>query len=83
MRVKQRSWTPSRLVRWAATVGPAVAELAETILRSRPHPEQGYRACLGLMHLEKRYGRERLNAACQRALTVRGLSYRSVESILK
>ncbi|HUY25699.1 MAG TPA: IS21 family transposase, partial [Candidatus Saccharimonadales bacterium] len=46
-------------------------------------PEQGYRACLGLMHLEKRYGRERLNAACQRALTVGGLSYRSVESILK
>ena len=76
-------WTPSRLVGWAATAGPAVAELAETILRTRPHPEQGYRACLGLMHLEKRYGKERLNAACQRALVVGGLSYRSVESILK
>ncbi|MHB1501846.1 MAG: Mu transposase domain-containing protein [Candidatus Dormibacteria bacterium] len=76
-------WTPSRLVKWAATAGPAAAELAETILRTRPHPEQGYRACLGLMHLEKKYGKERLNAACQRALTIGGLSYRSVESILK
>jgi transposase len=65
-------WTPSRLVRWAATAGPAAAEPAETILRTRPRPEQGYRACLGLMHLEKRYGGERLNAACQRALTVGG-----------
>ena len=76
-------WTPSRLLRWAASAGPAAAELAETILRARAHPEQGYRACLGLMHLEKKYGQERLNAACKRALTIGGLSYRSVESILK
>ena len=76
-------WTPSRLVSWAASVSPAVAEVADTILRTRPHPEHGYRACLGLMRLVSRYGTERVNAACERALVINGASYRSVESILK
>jgi transposase len=75
-------WTPSRLVRWAATVGPATAELVGKILEARPHPEQGYRSCLGLMRLEKRYSPPRLEAASRRALRVGGLSYRSVKSIL-
>ena len=76
-------WTPSKLVAWGATVGPSVAELMETILRTRPHPEHGYRACLGLMHLGKRYERERMLAACQRALQIGSTSYRSVNAILK
>jgi transposase len=76
-------WTPSRIVTWAQKTGPATAALAEGILKSRPHPEQGYRSCLGIMRLGKRFGPERLEAACKRALTVRAFSYRSVESILK
>jgi transposase len=76
-------WTPSRLVTWGASIGPPVAELVEMILNTRPHPEHGYRACLGLMHLVKRYDRERVVAACQRALAIGGPSYRSVEAILK
>ena len=76
-------WTPSRLVAWAAKVSPAVAEVADTILRTRPHPEHGYRACLGLMRLVRTYGEERVTAACERALAINGVSYRSVESILK
>jgi transposase len=76
-------WTPSRLVSWAGTVSPAVAEVADTILRTRPHPEHGYRACLGLMRLVGRYGKERVGAACERALAINGVSYRSIESILK
>ena len=52
-------------------------------MESRPHPEHGYRSCLGIIRLGKRYGSGRLEAACRRALTVRALSYRSVESILK
>lgn len=52
-------------------------------MESRPHPEQGYRTCLGIIRLGKRYGEPRLEAACRRALSVRALSYRSVESILK
>ena len=76
-------WTPSKLVAWGASIGPPVAELMETILNTRPHPEHGYRACLGLMRLAKRYEPERMVAACQRALQIGSTSYRSVDAILK
>ena len=76
-------WTPGRIVRWAEQTGPATAALAAEILRSRPHPEQGFRSCLGILRLGRRYGPERLEAAAARALAVHGYSYRSVESILK
>ncbi|HLZ25032.1 MAG TPA: hypothetical protein VKQ30_23165 [Ktedonobacterales bacterium] len=76
-------WTPSKLVAWGASVGPPVAELITTILTTRPHPEQGYRACMGLRRLVKQYGGERVSAACQRALQINGASYTSVHSILK
>lgn len=76
-------WTPGRIVRWATQTGPATAELAAEILRSRPHPEQGFRSCLGILRLGRRYGSERLEAACARALAVDAFSYRSVASILK
>jgi transposase len=78
-----REWSPGRIVRWATTVGPKTAELVEGVLTSRPHPEQGFRSCLGILRLGKRYGDGRLEAACARALAVRALSYRSVESILR
>jgi transposase len=71
------------LVAWGASVGPPVAELITTMLTTRPHPEQGYRACLGLKRLVKRYGNERVSAACERALAINGTSYTSVHSILK
>jgi transposase len=76
-------WTPSRLVHWGASVGPKTAELVEAILRERMHPEQGYRSCLGILRLAKRYGNERLEAACTRAVVVRARSYRHVASMLK
>src|SRR5437899_261236 len=60
-------WTPSRLIDWARTIGPQTAALVEAILADRPHPEQGYRSCLGILRLAKRYGLERLEAACTRA----------------
>jgi len=76
-------WPPERLVSWAEASGPQTAALVKGILEARPHPEHGYRSCLGIIRLGKRYGERRLEAACKRALTVRALSYRSVESILK
>ena len=63
-------WTPQRLIRWAADSGAATAQVVETILASRPHPQQGFRSCLGIMRLGKSYGTERLEAACHRALTI-------------
>jgi len=76
-------WSPSRILSWAATVGPETAKLAEAILASRPHPEQGYRSCLGILRLSKGYGAERVEAACARAMAAGARSYRHVESILK
>lgn len=76
-------WTPERLVRWAGKNGAATQKLIETILASRPHPQQGFRPCLGIMSLEKTFGAQRLENACQRALAIGGTSYRSVHAILK
>jgi transposase len=76
-------WSPARIARWAGTIGPSTETLVRAILADRPHPEQGYRSCLGILRLAKRYGEVRLEAACQRALTVAARSYRHVESILK
>jgi transposase len=75
-------WTPSRLIAWAGTTGPATAELVTAILAAKPHPEQGYRACLGLMRLSKSYGPERMEAACTRAGQLHAPSYRTVATIL-
>jgi transposase len=76
-------WTPQRLMHWAAHSGPATAPVVETILASRPHPQQGFRSCLGIMRLGKSSGDERLEAACQRALTLGACAYKRLESILK
>jgi len=76
-------WTPERLVRWAAKNGQATQKLIENILASRPHPQQGFRSCLGIMSLEKTYGSQRLENACQRAVAIGGISYKSVHAILK
>ena len=76
-------WSPSRLIRWGATVGPQTAALVEQILASRPHPEQGYRSCLGLLRLTKKYGTARVEAACARAVAAGAQSYRHVDAILK
>lgn len=76
-------WTPQTLLMWAALVGCRTHEVMARILEEKPHPEQGYRACLGLRSLEKRYGEQRLEAACARALAIDGVSLRSIESILK
>ena len=79
---KQLEWTPSRIIDWAATVGPQTAALTAAIIEERAHPKQGYRSCLGILRLGKRYGNERLEAACARAFAVGARSYRHVDSIL-
>jgi transposase len=76
-------WTPERLRRQAGEIGRHTSALVEIILRERTHPEQGFRACVGILRLAKTYGRERLEAACLRALEIGARSYSSVNSILK
>jgi len=70
-------------VLWARKTGPSTAALVEEIMARRPHPEQGFRSCLGVIRLSERYGTGRLEAACARAAHVGSHSYRSVQSILQ
>jgi transposase len=76
-------WRPSRFIAWASTIGPQTAALVAAILADRPHPEQGYRSCLGILRLAKRYDAGRLEAACARALAAGARSYRHVDAILR
>ena len=76
-------WTPARVVAWAAETGPATAALAKGILERRPHPEQGFRSCMGLVSLGRKFTPERLEAACARALKLDAFSYSSVRSMLQ
>lgn len=76
-------WTPGRFLTWAAQTGEATRDLVRRLLFDRPHPEMGYRSCLGLLQLERRFGKARLEAACRRALLLGSPSRRSVLSILE
>jgi transposase len=75
-------WTIERIRGAAASIGPATAALCDLILERRPHPEQGFRACLGIVRLVRPFGATRLEAAATRAIEIGTLSYRSVRSIL-
>ena len=77
------AWPPSRLLDWAKSVGPSAARLFEQIFNGKPHPEMGYRSCLGIMRLAKQYSGERVEAAAARALRLDVCSYRSVKSMLE
>lgn len=76
-------WTPGRMIDWAAKIGPGTAQLVERILKSKPHPEQGYRSCLGVIRLAKAAGPERMEKAARRALHFDLCSYPQVKSILE
>jgi len=79
---KYLEWTPGRMIAWAQKSGPHCANLVRHILDHKPHPEQGFRSCLGIIRLGKAVGTERLEAACRRALHFGTCSYHSVKSIL-
>lgn len=76
-------WTPSRLIQWASTVGPQTAEAVRAIMLSKRHPEAGYRASLGVIRLADRYGKDRVEQACEKARAINSVTYRSINSILK
>ena len=76
-------WTPSRMVNWAEQIGPHTAQLFARILAEKPHPEMGYRSCLGIIRLAEQYSAARMEAAADRALQTGACRYQSVKSILK
>ena len=75
--------TPASLIGRARRIGPNTAVLVERMMRDRPHPEQGYRSAMGVISLARRYEAERVEAACERALTINALSYSSLTAILR
>ena len=76
-------WNDQRLLDWARGIGSATEAAVYSMLHSRKHPQQSYRACLGVLRLAKDFSNDRLNAACARALKLNAISYRSIQSILK
>jgi transposase len=78
-----RDWSPQRLIDWGQRIGVATGEVVTRLLRAHKHPEHGYRSCLGLLGLAKRYGNARLEAACERALSLGAYKYRHVAEVLR
>lgn len=76
-------WTPARMLAQAAKLGPSVVAFCEAVMADRPHPEQGFRTCLGVLALARSYDPTRLDAACRRGLSIRARSVTSIRSILQ
>ncbi|MGH7461529.1 MAG: IS21 family transposase, partial [Longimicrobiales bacterium] len=76
-------WTPSRLIQWGQSIGTNTAALIEYVIRSKPHPEQGYRSTLGILRLAKKFEPSRLEQACEKALAIQAPSYKAVKTLLE
>jgi hypothetical protein len=76
-------WSPKRLIKWGESIGSNTGAIVEHLLRSKPHPEQGYRACLGLLALSREYGERRLETASTLAVRLGSPTRKSVKSILE
>ena len=76
-------WTPERFIRWGRSIGEQTAIATNLIMNKKRHPQQGFRACMGLMNMGKKYSNDRLEAACNRAIATNCVSYKSIKSILK
>jgi len=76
-------WSPSRIINWAEKIGPHVKNAVELLLNKEKHPELSFRSCLGIIRLEKYYAKERVDNACKRAIEIKGISFKSIKSILE
>jgi len=79
---KYAEWSPERILRWAQTMGPHTTQLVDALFASRKYPQQAFRSCLGILRLGQRYGPDRLEAACRRALPAGIHSYKGIKNIL-
>jgi len=75
-------WSPERFIRWARSIGGNVAEMIKVVLKSRKHPEQAFKTCMGILNLVKEHGPDRLEKACEKALNFGFYSYRRIKNIL-
>ena len=75
-------WTPDRFRRWGASIGPNTEGLVIAILANRPHPEQGFRTCLGILRLFKDIAPERAEIVAARAVAIGALTYKSISALI-
>jgi len=80
---KYSDWNPQRFINWAKNTGENVELVIRTVLQSRQHPEQSFKACLGILSLAKKYDKERLDKACEKAIYFQYYSYRGIKNILE
>lgn len=76
-------WTPAAVIAAGERIGPSTAAFFQAVIEARPHPEQGFRTCLGILALAKSYGAERVDAACRRGILIKARSVASIRSILQ
>jgi transposase len=79
---KHLEWTPERIIGWAASKGENTKLLVQHLITTKAHPEQGYRAALGVIRLSDKFGNDRLNTACGNAIAIGSYSYQTVKNIL-
>ncbi len=75
-------WSPERFVRWAEKIGPETTKIVQLELKSRQHPEQAFRACMGILSFARKYTPGRLELACAYALANEISTYRGIKNIL-
>jgi hypothetical protein len=80
---KAGEWTPERLLRWAEDIGPHTRQMIQAILKSRRHPEQAFRSCLGILRLSDQYIHSQMETACQIAREAKTLNYQGVKAVLE
>ena len=76
-------WSPDRFIKWAETIGGSVKEFIKLMLDQKEHPEQAFRACMGVLKLGKKYEEEALQLVCKRAIEINSISYRFINNSLK
>ncbi len=76
-------WTPGGLIVAGEKIGPSTAAFFQAVIEARPHPEQGFRTCLGILSLARSYDNARVDAACRRGILIKARSVASIRSILK
>lgn len=76
-------WSPARFISWGGSISPEVEKIIKHVLDSRPHPEQAYKSCMGILNLEKKYDSQDLIKACQKALETRCYNYKFIKNTLE
>lgn len=76
-------WNPERFINWAEKIGSNTKAVIIKVLETKEHPEQGFKVCLGILNLEKKYSGSRLDRACHRALVYNNFSLKSIKNILE